>query len=995
VSDQHATGAPKHEAAPLSLAGAERDAHLRAALRDFDWSLCSIGPPELWPDSARLALDLISRASLPMMLWVGSELRVIYNSVAAPIFESRTSGASRALGAPAPEVFRSLWSEIAPVLYDDSAGATSCCTGDLEFLMAHEGAIREAYYRLVCMPLGLSSTPAPGVLVSLVETTADVLGRRRARCLHELRAALVHARTPAEIAETALRVLEKFPRDLAFSCVYREDDEACFSLRSGPPILGESAHLWPLLEVCQAERDVSIELTRFPAIEFPGGDWPQAAREARLLPLQTEPESARAVLVCGLSPGSTLDEAYRSFLSGVRDQLSVCILHAERCQVEHQRANLLEERDRARARFEHSLGQVLRAPLTLVSNPLEELLGHPNAVSELARHNLEIARRSAAHLARLVDGLLDFSRSEAGGWCASPRKLDLGSRTRELAEFVRPAIEAAGLAFRVDCAELITAWVDIEMWEKIVLHLLSNALNHTLQGSISVRLRRRGAWVELLVEDSGSGIASEHRPHVFAPFHRIEPHSSRTSVGLGIGLSLVRELARLHGGSVTCTSELGRGSSFCVRVPVVRRNSEQAPATEPESLHAPSASVRTFLRDVEGANGVDRAARATGADLVTLHREGDVVPRMLLYSDDRDLRVYLARCLQSDFEVCAVASPEAALERAREHVLDVVLWDEGQRSDPLLATLERLEADPALERVPIVVLTARADFATCAPAIEAYLIKPFTMAELMALVAGAVARKKGREQLRLVRESRELKRSNLDLEAFARGVSYDLRTNLRGIANLAQLIEQDACASMSLQSLDDLRSIQRRATRLDEWVASLLDYSCVASSEAAPETVDLAVLVGEVARDLELTSAFEIAIPRRLPCLCGARFPLRLVLGILMGQLVRQHANGSGCIEIAHVDLGDRIELQLKDDAAGIDRLLRQGFDRSHATPSDLAPLAPSTSNAAGSADPRIGLSIVERILAAHGGELELQAHSREGGSFVFSWPKGTATVAS
>jgi signal transduction histidine kinase len=106
------------------------------------------------------------------------------------------------------------------------------------------------------------------------------------------------------------------------------------------------------------------------------------------------------------------------------------------------------------------------------------------------------------------------------------------------------------------------------MWEKVVLNLLSNAFKYTLAGGIDVSLERTDGHVELHVRDTGSGIPSHELPRLFERFHRIEGAHGRTHEGTGIGLALVQELVRLHGGTVTVTSEVGHGSTFTVRLPL-------------------------------------------------------------------------------------------------------------------------------------------------------------------------------------------------------------------------------------------------------------------------------------------------------------------------------------------------------------------------------------------------------------------------------------------
>src|SRR5262249_12579074 len=154
--------------------------------------------------------------------------------------------------------------------------------------------------------------------------------------------------------------------------------------------------------------------------------------------------------------------------------------------------------------------------------------------------------RNSLRLLKLVNTLLDFSRIEAGRIEAVYEPVDLSRLTAELASNFRSAIERAGLSFVVDCEPLpAPVYVDREMWEKIVLNLLSNAFKFTLTGEITVELRQVGNAAELAIIDTGIGIPAESLPQIFERFHRVKGARGRSYEGSGIGLALVHELVKL------------------------------------------------------------------------------------------------------------------------------------------------------------------------------------------------------------------------------------------------------------------------------------------------------------------------------------------------------------------------------------------------------------------------------------------------------------------
>src|SRR5262249_30561901 len=178
-----------------------------------------------------------------------------------------------------------------------------------------------------------------------------------------------------------------------------------------------------------------------------------------------------------------------------------------------------------------------------------------------------VAHRNALRLLKLVNTLLDFSRIEAGRHEAVYEPIDLCQLTQEISSVFRSAMEKAGLVFSVECEPIPEpVYVDRDMWEKIVLNLLSNAFKFTFHGSIVIRLHAVAGGVQLSVTDTGTGIPQEELPSVFERFHRVDSSRGRTFEGTGIGLALVRELARLHGGTVDVTSSPGKGSTFTVTI---------------------------------------------------------------------------------------------------------------------------------------------------------------------------------------------------------------------------------------------------------------------------------------------------------------------------------------------------------------------------------------------------------------------------------------------
>ena len=202
--------------------------------------------------------------------------------------------------------------------------------------------------------------------------------------------------------------------------------------------------------------------------------------------------------------------------------------------------------------------------------PVEDALGDAaEPLSPQQRERMETAHRSGLRMLKLINTLLDFSRIEADRVQAVYEPTDLAASTAELASNFRSACEKAGLRLVVDCPPLPgPVYVDRDMWEKVVLNLVSNAFKFTLEGEIAVQLRPVDGAAELAVRDTGTGIPEAELPRIFERFHRVERSRGRTHEGTGIGLALVQELVKLHGGSVRAESTCGLGSTFTVSVPM-------------------------------------------------------------------------------------------------------------------------------------------------------------------------------------------------------------------------------------------------------------------------------------------------------------------------------------------------------------------------------------------------------------------------------------------
>ncbi|HEY4305993.1 MAG TPA: ATP-binding protein [Gemmatimonadaceae bacterium] len=501
---------------------------------------------------------------------------------------------------------------------------------------------------------------------------------------------------------------------------------------------------WPISQALTSKSGLVNDLSRrvAPIICEP---YPEFVNSAILLPIIVPGlDHPLGVVIAGASPRRPLDSAYSTFYDLLGKAISSAITTARAYEADRQRAETLVEMDRAKTAFFGNVSHEFRTPLTLMLGPAEEQLSDI-ATTPATRARVEVIHRNAIRLLKLVNTLLDFSRIEAERMTVVFEATDLAALTTDLASSFRSVIEAAGLQLNVDASTLDgPVSVDRDMWEKIVLNLLSNAFKHTFEGEIDVALRAvDDAEVELTVSDTGIGVARDQLPRLFERFHRVPNARSRTHEGTGIGLALVQELVKLHDGAISVTSEEGKGTTFTVRIPtrhagtgagtsatdprtMTREAARAAYTSEAARWHPNAAHEEPLIDDRFSSDGADDAPPAQPATI-------------LLADDNADMREYAARLLRArGWTVVTASDGGEALEIARRDPPDLVLSDVMMPTLDGFGLLRALRADDATHMTPVIFLSARAGEESRVEGLDAgaddYLVKPFSAHELVARV---------------------------------------------------------------------------------------------------------------------------------------------------------------------------------------------------------------------------------------------------------------------
>jgi signal transduction histidine kinase/DNA-binding response OmpR family regulator/ligand-binding sensor domain-containing protein len=459
----------------------------------------------------------------------------------------------------------------------------------------------------------------------------------------------------------------------------------------------------------------------------------------------------------------------------------------------------LDEVGKMRAKLIANLSHELRTPLSLVVGPLEQLAERLEGSGTDVERWLALLRRNGDRLTTLVDQLLDVARLERGEVMLRARHLDLATFVRTTVERFEPAVESRGLELSTHLGfDAAPAWFDPDLVDKVITNLVGNAMKYTRQGKIQVRLESEGDYLRVEVRDTGSGIAREEQARLFERFYQVEGEDENPFGGVGIGLSLARDLVELHGGDIGVESELGEGSAFWFRLPA-------------GSQHLGPDDILAEANEEE--------AEPPGILPVTTAEDPDSeLPLAILAEDSPDLRAFIADYLERGFRVVAVPNGEAALQAVAEERPAVVVSDVMMPKMDGLELCRRLRADPETADLPVVLVSAKVSPRDVQAGIEIatdYLKKPFYMGELLERVSAAAglpmsaapvvseADREFSERLFTLLDER-LADTDFSVEHMARSLAFSRRQLLRQVRRLTGASPSDLLRGRRLSRAQDL-----------------------------------------------------------------------------------------------------------------------------------------------------------------------------------------------
>jgi len=980
-----------------------------AVMRSLDWSRTPLGPVRQWAQSLRTSVSTCLNSRFAILIWWGPDLVMLYNDAYRDIIAGKHPAA---LGCPGRECWPEIWHIIGPMLEGVLKRGEATWSNDLLLLLERNGYPEECYFTFSYSPICDERGEIAGVFTPVAETTDHVIGERRLRTLRDLAARASRARGEQEACAAAAETLAGNPYDIPFAAIYLFDKSrkqaslaAVTGIEAGSKAAPAVLPVDTLPEALSTARVTVIEDLASILGPLPGGAWDAATRSGVVLPILMPGQgSPIGFVLAGVSPRKRLDASYRTFFELVGGQISTAIADARAHEEEQKRLEALAEIDRMKTAFYSNVSHEFRTPLTLMLGPIESMLDRASPSAAVDREELQLVHRNGMRLLKLVNTLLDFSRIEAGRAQGVYEPTELARFTADIASAFRSTMESAGLEFTIDCAPVAEpVFVDRDMWEKIVLNLISNAFKFTLAGGVAVRVREAGDRIEFSVEDTGTGIPEHELAHIFERFHRVEGTRGRTHEGTGIGLALVQELVKLHGGSIRAESAAGKGSRFVVSIPKGHAHLPARSVGTGRNLSSAGAAASAYVdeasRWLPEAQRRREPVRLFASDSVQAPHLQKASGRILLADDNADMRDYVRRLLGSRYEVEVVPNGQEALAAALRNPPDLVLADVMMPGLDGFGLLTQLRANERVRTVPVILLSARAGedarVEGLAAGADDYMVKPFTARELLARVDMRVAMSRlrleaaarervlraeaeaSREAMRRTNEALQV--ANADLEQFAYSATHDLREPLRAVRACCELLQRKYGGKMGPDADKIIEYSVEGAIRMGTLIDDLLAY-IHASAEEVSEPIGLETALEAALLNLQSaikeTGATVTHDP--LPAVSVASVHAQQILQNLIGNALKYRSDAPPVVHVGAWKQGASWVFSVRDNGIGIAPEYKTYvfglFKRLGSEP---------THSGTG-----IGLAICKKLVERYGGRIWVESEEGKGSTFFFSLPE-------
>ncbi len=417
-------------------------------------------------------------------------------------------------------------------------------------------------------------------------------------------------------------------------------------------------------------------------------------------------------------------------------------------RVKNKANKLLAEMDQLKSKLFSNISHEFRTPLTLILGPIEEMLSKTEK-KPASRKAVKMMQRNANRLLNLVNQMLDLSKLDAGSMKLELVEGDLIKSLKLIVLSFASLAEQKKIKFSYTFPEeKWTTCFDQDKLEKILNNLLSNSLKFTPRGGEVIcevkTIDREKEVIELTIRDTGRGIPADQLDKIFNRFHQVEGSSELETAGTGIGLSLTKELVDLLHGDIKVESDVGKGTSFIIRLPVGKKHLKESEylLVKKEKITKPvlAKEQEKVTEEEECAEGVYEETKP--------EKE---FPLVLIVEDHVDIRTHIREHLEDCCRIMEAENGIAGLDKAIENIPDLIITDLMMPEMDGIEMCRKLKTDERTSHIPVLMLTAKASVEDRVEGLEtgadAYVTKPFNIKELRVRVTKLIEqRKKLRER---------------------------------------------------------------------------------------------------------------------------------------------------------------------------------------------------------------------------------------------------------
>lgn len=435
----------------------------------------------------------------------------------------------------------------------------------------------------------------------------------------------------------------------------------------------------------------------------------------------------------------------------------------------------LKELDKMKSRFFANISHEFRTPLTLIMRPIKKVLSKIEDPQH--KKDLDVAKKYAGKLQSLINNLLAISKLESGKMQLHTSETDVVKLTRNFTNAFESLAKQNNITFNFKSeSKEIKAFIDREKFEQLLNNLLSNAFKFTGEGGVVEvevgsqqsavgkksghlasdcelqTVDSEGSYVEIKISDTGRGIAHEHINHIFDRFYQVEQENNNYFEGTGIGLALTKELVELHHGKIEVISELNKGSTFTIYLPLGKDHlrPEEIEVDKSDKIATTEHSHQsTITQEVALINNETNENNNNQAIL-------------LIVEDNADMRTYIREHFESEYQIIEAVDGLDGYKKSTEHIPDVIISDLMMPNMDGNEFCRKVKSDERTSHIPVVLLTAKASSESKIEGLETgaddYITKPFDGKELQVRVKNLVQqRKRTRELLeRKIRSSQSI-----------------------------------------------------------------------------------------------------------------------------------------------------------------------------------------------------------------------------------------------